>query len=188
MSMQGWVETLAAASVDGPTLTNSVAATSILVSSAKPVLPAQYFNVLGRTLRLRAKGRISTVVTTPGTFTFDIRFGTTIVFTGGAISLNVTAQTNATFDLDITLVSRSIGNGTSGTVLGVGALVSRAVVGSPAVTAGGAGAMLLPDTAPVVGIGFDSTTAQTIDLFGTWSVASASNSITVHQFIIESLN
>lgn len=188
MSMQGWVELLAAAPTDGPTLTNTVTATSILVATSKPVLPAQYFDKAGKAIRVRAKGRFSTVVTTPGTFTFDIRFGTTVVFTGGAMTLNTVAQTNATFDLDITLVSRSIGNGTSGTVLGTGFFTSRAVVGSAALAAGGAGQLLLPDTAPVVGTGFDSTTAQTIDVFGTWSVANAANSITVHQFLLESLN
>ena len=188
MSMQGWVELLAVAPTDGPTLTNTVTATSVLVATAKPVLPAQYFDKPGKMIRIRAKGRMSTVVTTPGTFTFDIRFGNTVVFTGGAMALNTVAQTNATFDLDISLVCRTIGSSTGGTVLGAGNFSSRVVIGSPAVTAGGAGELLLPDTAPVVGTGFDSTFAQTIDLFGTWSVASASNSITLHQVMIESLN
>ena len=186
--MQGWVELVASAPTDGPTLTNVITATSLLVATAKPVLPAQYFDKAGKGLRIRVKGRFSTVVTTPGTFTFDIRFGTTVVFTGGAMALNTVAQTNATFDLDATLVSRSIGSGTGGTVLGIASFVSRAVVGSAAAGTAGAGELLLPDTAPVVGTGFDSTTAQTIDVFGTWSVASASNSITVHQLLIESLN
>ena len=188
MSMQGWVELLAVAPTDGPTLTNTVTATSVLVATAKPVLPAQYFDKPGKMIRIRAKGRISTVVTTPGTFTFDVRFGTTVVFTGGALGLNVTAQTNASFDLDISLVCRSIGSATAATVLGMGNFSSRAVIGSPASTAGGAGELLLPEVTAVVGTGFDSTVVQTIDVFGTWSVASASNSITLHQVMIESLN
>lgn len=188
MSTQGWVEAIAVAPVDGPTLTNTVTANSLIVASAKPVLPAQYFNVAGKSLRVRVKGRISTVVTTPGTLTLDIRLGTTVVFNGGAMALNVNAQTNATFDVDVTLTCRSIGNGTTATLLGIGLFSSRAVIGSAAVGVGGAGELLLPDTAPAVGTGFDSTTAQTIDIFGTWSVASASNAITVHQIIIESLN
>lgn len=188
MSMQGWVELLAVSPTDGPTLTNTATATSVLVATAKPVLPAQYFDKAGKMIRVRAKGRISTVVTTPGTFTFDIRFGTTVIFTGGAMALNTAAQTNATFDLDIALVCRSIGSGTGATMLGIGNFASRAVIGSGAAGTGNSGDLLLPDTAPAVGTGFDSTTAQTIDLFGTWSIASASNSITVHQLMIESLN
>lgn len=188
MSMQGWVELLAVSATDGPALSNTITATSILVATAKPVLPAQYFDKAGKMIRIRAKGRFSTVVTTPGTFTFDIRFGTTVVFTGGAMALNTAAQTNATFDLDISLVCRSIGSGTTATVMGIGNFSSRAVIGSGVAGTGSAGELLLPDTAPAVGTGFDSTTAQTIDMFGTWSVASASNSITIHQLMIESLN
>lgn len=188
MSMQGWVELLASAPADGAALTNTVTPTSLLVATAKPVLPAQYFDKVGKAIRVRAKGRFSTLATTPGTFTFDIRFGSVIVFTGGAMALNMTAQTNATFDLDITLVCRAIGSTTTATLLGIGAFVSRAVLGSAAVATGGVGELLLPDTAPAVGTGFDSTAAQTVDMFGTWSSASASNSITVHQFFLESLN
>lgn len=188
MSMQGWVEALAAAPADGAALSNTLTATSLLIATSKAVLPAQYFNFPGKAVRVRITGRISTVVTTPGTLTFDIRLGSTVVFTTGAISLNVTAQTNATFVLNLMLVCRAIGSGTSATVLGAGDFTSRAIVGSAAVTAGGASVTLIPDTAPVVGAGFDSTIAQTLDCFGTWSVASASNSITVHQFTLESLN
>lgn len=188
MSMQGWVESLAAAPADGAALTNTITPTSLLIATAKPVLPAQYFDRVGKMLRVTAKGRFSTVVTTPGTFTFDVRFGSTIVFTGGAMALNTTAQTNATFTMEVTLVCKSIGSGAVATVLGIGSFVSRAVIGSGAAGATGANELLLPDTAPAIGTGFDSTIAQTVDLFGTWSVASASNSITVHQLLIESLN
>lgn len=188
MSVQGWVESLAAAPADGAALSNTVTATSLLAATAKPILPGQYFSAVGKYVRLTATGRFSTVVTSPGTFLFDVRFGSTVIWTGGQMSLNTTAQTNATFKLDILLVCKSIGSGTSATVLGVGEFKSRAVIGSGALGATGCGVLLLPDTAPVAGTGFDSTTAQTVDLFGTWNTANAANSITVHEFLLESLN
>ena len=188
MSFQSWVETLGVASSDGPALTNSITATSLLPAAAKIVLPAQFFDRAGKTLRIKAFGRISTVVTTPGTFAFDIRFGAVAVCACGAMNLNTTAQTNASFTFEVLLVCRSIGNGTTATVFGGGSFESRAVVGSPAATVGSAGRVVLNDTAPTVGTGFDSTTAQTVDLFGTWSVASLSNSIQIHQYMIESVN
>ena len=188
MSMQGWVEALVVAPSDGPTLTNTVTATSVLPATAKVVLPAQFFDKVGKSLRMRICGRISTVVTTPGTLTFDVRFGSVVVFNGGALVLNTVAQVNATFYADLLLTCRSIGSGTTATVLGIGTFESRAVIGSPAASAGSAGQTLMPDTAPVVGTGFDSTTSQTVDVFGTWSVASASNSVTVHQYMIEAVN
>lgn len=188
MSRYSWVETYASANADGTALTNTITATSIIPTSAKSTLPSFYFDAIGKALRIRASGRISTVVTTPGTLTLDVRFGSVIVFNGGAISLNTTAQTNATWMLDAILTCRTIGSGTSATMLGVGRFASRAVIGSAAAAAGGVGTWLLPDTAPAAGTGFDSTASQAIDLFATWSVASASNSITLHQLLVESLN
>lgn len=188
MSAYSWVETKASAITDSVAVTNTVTPTSIIHSTAKPVLMAQELDKAGKVFRVTVKGRASTVVTTPGTLTLDIRFGSTIVWTSGLIVLNVTAQTNSTFTLDVVFTSRSVGSGTLATVIGIGSLVGRLIVGSPAASAGGAGEILLPDTAPVVGNGFDSTIAQTIDVFATWSIASASNSIQSHIAFIELVN
>ena len=190
MSNQAWVEPFLISSVDGTALTNTVTATSILPAGSKFTLPSTYFDsVNGKTLRIRASGRISTVVTTPGTLTLDIRFGSVVVFNGGAMTLNTVAQTNAGWILDADIVIRTVGASTTATVLGQGSFRSHAVIGSAAPTAGGAGEHVLPyNTAPVAGTGFDSTAAQTIDMFATWSVANASNSIQVHQFSILALN
>lgn len=182
-------ETLVTAQADGATLTNTVTATSLLPTPAKFVLPSNFFWVPGKKLRITAAGRISTVVTSPGNFTFDVRFGSTIVFNGGASALNIVAQTNATWDLEINLTCRTIGQTTVATVLGVGKLITRASLNAPAVgTTTGVGTVLLPDTAPVAGTGFDSTATQAVDLFGTFSTANAANSITLHQYSLESLN
>ncbi len=181
MSSNSWNQTLITAQVDGTALTNSTTATSLLPAAAKFSMPANLLKI-GDVLRVRAVGRISTVVTTPGTLTLDVRFGSTVVFNGGAMALNTTAQTNATWDLEVYLTVRSIGATTTATVLGTGKWSSRAIVGSAAAGSGAGGTLLLPDTAPAVGTGFDSTASFVVDLFGTWSVANASNSIQVHQF------
>jgi hypothetical protein len=180
MSSNSWNQTLISAQGDGTALTNSTTATSILPAAAKFTMPANYLKV-GDVIRVRASGRISTVVTTPGTLTLDIRSGSsTVIFNGGAMNLNVTAQTNASWWYDAYLTVRAVG--TSANVLGTAQWSSRAIVGSAAVAAGGVPSIILPDTAPAVGSNFDSTTSFVIDMFGTWSVANAANSIQVHQF------
>jgi hypothetical protein len=185
---QGYIATLLNSIADGSALTNTTTATSILPVIAKPTLPANYL-FAGKMFRVRASGRISTVVTTPGTLTLDFRLGSVNVFSGGAMTLNTTAQTNAGWIYDAMMTVRAVGATTTANILGQGMWISHAVIGSPAPTAGGAGEHVLPyNTAPVVGTGFDSTAAQLVDLFATWSVASASNSITCHQFLIEDLN
>ena len=185
---QGYIATLLASLADGAALSASTTPTSLLPVIAKPTLPANYL-FAGKMFRVRATGRISTVVTTPGTLTLDLRFGSVAVFSSGAMTLNTTAQTNTPWIYDALLTVRAVGSGTSANVLGQGTWTSHAVIGSSAIGTAGAACQIMPyNAAPAVGTGFDSTAAQTVDLFGTWSVNSASNSITCHQFIIEDLN
>lgn len=179
----GYVETLITQQGDGTALSNSTSATSILNSQAKATLYPQNLPFAGAELVVEASGRISTVVTTPGTLTLDIRFGSVIVATSQAIALNVTAQTNATWKLKWNLTARAVGGSTTANLIHTAEWISRASLNAPAVgTTNGVGVVLIPDTAPAVGTGFDSTASQQVDLFATWSVANASNSIQCHQY------
>lgn len=184
MSLQTWEETLVTAQVDGTALANSTTATSIIPAAAKFTLSSNFF-AIGKRLRVTASGRISNIVTTPGTLTLDLRFGSTVVFNGGAVSLNTTAKTNVTWNLQMDLTCRAIGSGTSTTLMGTGYLISESVVGAAAGTALMAN---LPVSAPAVGTGFDATASQAVDLFGTFSIANAGNTLTLHQYALESLN
>ena len=185
--LQTWKQALVTATGDGSALANTTTATSILATQAKLTLPANYFVYPGQKLRIKAGGRISNIVTTPGTLTLDVRLNATpiIVFTGGAIPLNTTAKTNVTWEAEIELVCRAIGGGTSAQILGIGKFVSESVSGA---AAGVAAACMLPATAPAVGTGFDSTAANLVDLYATWSIANAGNSITLHTFELEVSN
>jgi len=125
----------------------------------------------------------------PGTLTLDIRFGSVIVATSQAIALNVTAQTNATWTLEWNLVARAVGSRTTANVMHYAEWKSRASLNAPAVgTTNGVGTVLIPDTGMAVGTGFDSTAVQQVDLFATWQVSNASNSITCHMYKLISDN
>lgn len=183
MSLQTWREVLISSQVDGTAHNTSTSATSILPAAAKLTLPTNFMDI-GRVLKVTATGRISNIVTTPGTITLDVRFGGTVVFNGGAVSMNTTAKTNVGWTLEAWLTCRSIGASTSATMLGQGRLTSESVVGS---ASGVANTANLPASAPAVGTGFDSTAALAVDLFATFSVSNANNSIQVHQYVLESL-
>lgn len=188
MSRAGYVECPLATGEDGAALTNSTTPTSLLPTSRKLTLPAYFFDTVSRMVRVHASGRVSTLVTAPGTLTLDIRFGSVIVWTSGAMSLNIVAQTNASWLFDLLLSCRAIGNSTSANLIGVGEWASRAILGGVAAGTGGDTSLIVPDTAPAVGTGFDSTATQQIDFFATWSVANAANSILCHQFALELMN
>lgn len=190
MSANYWVETLAEAQSDGTAVTNTTPAT-LLPTHARATLPPNFFRNPGKAVRITASGRISNIVTTPGTLTLDVRMGPTsniVVFNGGAMALNVVAKTNVTWWLEVLLTCRAVGSGTSANLMGTAKFTSESVIGSPLPSAGGSGVLLLPSSAPAVGTGFDSTVAMVVDLFATWSINNAGNTLTLHQYVLESLN
>ncbi len=186
--MYGFAQTLITQQGDATALTGSTAPTSLLLGAAKYVIPAGNIDRIGHRYRMIAHGRCSNIVTTPGTLTFDVRFTdsaatTVIVANGGAVQLNAVAKANLPFWLEWDFTVRSVGSAALATLMHQGFFTSECVVGSPLPAAGGAGTMMLPTTAPAVGTGFNSSLANTVDLFGTFSLNNA-NSIQVQQYCL----
>jgi hypothetical protein len=187
MSLQSWQETLVSAQGDGPQILNSTTAATILPPAAKITLPNNWFNV-GKVIRLTVAGHISCVATTPGTLILDLRLAAVIAFTSQAIPMNVTAKTTLPFYMQVLLTCRSIGAGTTATLMPIGFIITETIVGVAAPAAGPAGALCVPNTVPVAGTGFDSTAALTVDVFAKFSVTTATTQITLSQYILEALN
>lgn len=182
MSRQTWVQQLVEAQGDGSALANSTSQTSILPAAAKFTLPSNLF-LVGTRLRIRASGRISNIVTTPGTLTFEVKFGSTVVMSSGALVLNTTAKTNVSWLINWMATCRAIG--ALANLMHVGVFMSESVVSSPS---GTMGSHAMPASAPAVGTNFDSGASQTVDLFATWSIANAGNSIQLHEYGLELMN
>ena len=189
MSLQSWMETLHVGTTDGPTLT-AAARASCIPTASRVVTFAPGFFIPGRAIKIELGGRISCVVTTPGTARFDVCLGaagTTIVYDTGALNLNTTAQTTVPWSLELELHCRAIGTSTSTTFFPHKArFQSEAGVGSAADTAGGNTSLLAPTGTPAVGAGTDSTVTHILDVFFTQTVATGS--LTVHTFKVASLN
>lgn len=189
MSLQSWAELLIASSADGAALNTSTTATSLLPTSAKYTLPANFFNAPGKVLRITLAGRLSNANPTPGNFTIDARLGPTsniVAANGGAMALNAAAaNTNVAFWAELLATCRTIGTSTAATLMYQWRAMSQAL---SALTTAGAVTQFGPASAPAVGTGFDSTIANVLDIFGTFSVSNAANGITIHQYLVESLN
>jgi hypothetical protein len=189
--MQSWQETLIQANTDGSALSASTSATSLLPAAAKFTMPANFLRV-GSVLRVRFAGRLSNLVTTPGTLTIELRMGPTstiAAFSSGAMQMSSTAHSNVPIVGEIMLTCRAIGNSTSANFMGQGWALSQALsLTAVADSTTTPAHLLMPNTAPAVGTGFDSTVANVVDLYGTFSVNSASNSITIHQYTLEAVN
>jgi hypothetical protein len=189
MSILSWGETLIESAIDGTALT-AAARASMLPAVAQFTLPPNFFNRVGKKLRIVASGRISCVVTTPGTARYDVNFldsaaVNAIVADTQAMNLNIVAKTNVGWLLEMLLTCRA--TGTAANLLMQGMWHSEATVGSPLPTAGGSGAFVVPyNAAPAVGANFDSTLSQKVDLRFTQTVATGS--MTCHQYHLEALN
>jgi hypothetical protein len=186
--IQTWQQTLISAQISGNSLTNSTVATSILPAAAKCTLPNNFLSI-GSVLRIKGVAALSNVVTTPGTLTLDIRFGAVVVFTSGAMQMSTTAHTTVPLWYEILLTCRAIGASTTANMMGQGIATSQglsltAVADSTTTPA----TLLMPNTNPAVGTGFDSTTTEQIDHFATFSVTTATTTITLAMFTVESLN
>lgn len=191
MSLQSWQETLIQANVDGTALASSTSATSLLPPAARFTMPANFLRI-GSMFRVKVAGRLSNIVTTPGTFTLDVRMGPTsniVVFNGGAMQLSTTAHTNVPFVAEIMLTCRAIGNSTNANFMGQGWALSQALsLTAVADSTTTPAHLLIPNTAPAVGTGFDSTVAMVVDVYGTFSISNAANAFTLHQYSLEALN
>lgn len=188
MSIQTWQETIVMGATDGPTLTAAARASCIPVAN-RILLPNNFFYI-GRAIHIKMGGRISCVVTTPGTMRLDVCLGaagTTIVFDTGAINLNIVAKTTVPWFFEATLVCRAVGTGTSTTFFPHWSwLQSEALVGGMLPAAGGNTALNVPVGTPAVGAGMDNTAASFLDVFFTQTVATGS--FTVHNYQVDILN
>jgi hypothetical protein len=182
--IQTWGQTLVTAQSDGTALT-AAAAASCIPASAKFTLPANFFTFIGQQLLIKASGRISSVITTPGTARFDLRFGANVVADSQAILLDtVAAHTNVGWYLEMLLTCRALG--TSANLMQSGYWMCEDILGVPATAPKGVLSALLPwNAAPAVGANFDSTASQAVDFFFTQTVATGS--MTLHQYSVASL-
>lgn len=169
-------------------------AKSVINSQAITPIPPGFLQ-LGDTVRVRASGGISNIVTSQPTFTFQVMMGTAqpsniIAFTTGAITTTTTAHTLIPFEIEIYLRLDSEGSGTAAKWLGQACLrgIMWVVSGATADLTDSMSIIMAPNTAPAVGTGFDSTVLNYLDFFVGISASSASNGIQIYQYTVEYLS
>lgn len=95
-------------------VTLAATAKALYTTSQFPVLGGQYFSRVGKKLKIRLFGIITTGIT-PGNGSFNVYYGSgadangTLLMTGTAVALSA-SQTNLTWVLEIVVTCISIGN------------------------------------------------------------------------------
>jgi hypothetical protein len=153
-------------------------ATSTAASEGLVTLPPGFW-IVGGMLHIYGSCSVSTVVTTPATFTYQTMLGTVatpiIAFTSGAMNTTITSNVNIPVDFDIKLKCLSIGNGTLATLAGSSTWWGVPMAMASGLTNGLAntGWAKGPNTAMAAGTGFDSTIANVLDFFIAESLSGA---------------
>jgi hypothetical protein len=185
--MDRYISTLASAQSNGAALSNTTTQTSLLPTAAMPKLPGGFLARIGQELSIFASGRASNQGGGGGgTLTFSVQKGATNIAVSPAFTLTNNTNVNATWRLRWDLTLRAVGSAAN--VMHTGYFVNDTTIGAPVPGIAAAVNLLIPLTAPAVGANFDSTTEEEIDLVAQWSVASAQNSIQLHQYRLVSWN
>lgn len=134
-----------------------------------------------RTLRGSVRGKMSNVVTTPGTITFRVRLGpltlsTTNVATTGAIALDPVARTDFSWAFNFEIVCRTAGTG--GTAMTMG----QATISNPAT--GAEFTYMLPASAAASAT-VDTTVANILSVSAQFSVATNPTNLTAQMYLLD---
>jgi hypothetical protein len=146
-----------------------------------PVLGGQYFSRIGKKLRIRLFGRITTVLT-PGNITFGIYYGTGadangVLLASSTAQALTASQTNLSWLLDIRVHARSLGS--TGTLFVDGYAKFNEAVAGPMV--------FIPGSAPAVSGACDLTAALIISVQAARS-GSTAETMQVHDMEVVAMN
>lgn len=177
MSRQYWQESLVWATGDGTAIANTATETIIFPNVT---IPANYM-ADGRGLELTAYGKLSTTATP--TMTFAIRWGGvagTLLATTEAITMG-SGVTTVNWKIKAFIQTRT--NGATGSLFVMGDTFIHTSSTAVATNIFGVSGFDAPTSVTV-----DLTADTALSLTAKWSAASASNTLTGHMYLLESLN
>jgi hypothetical protein len=177
------------ASVTKNTYTTIAAYTGVAGTNTVCAIPAGFFlndnpNPLGRSLMLQLRGIIAN--TAAATFANAININPTVATSTNNITINAaytpTSATTAPFQVEAFIVCTAFATSTM-TLQINGSVVYEQVAsgGAPSTTSQRAGFQGTITS-------LDPRVTQYVELFGTWSASSGSNTTTVHQMLLFGLN
>lgn len=169
---------------DIASVTLSTTDKALYPASNFPVLGGQYFARIGKKMRIRLFGRMTTAAT-PGNLTIDVYYGTggdangVLLASSAAVALTA-SQTNLSWQCDVYVHCRSIG--ATGTLFVTGAFVANV-----AVLASTLQPMMIPASAAAVSGACDLTAALIISVQAKRS-GSTAETMLVHDMEVTALN
>lgn len=163
------------------TTTATAASMGFVTLTPIQLLPGSY-------LEIDFLAAVSNRVTGPDTFTINVKLGSVIAFTTGAITLTTTAHTNIPLWGSIGLQVQAVGNGTLSQLKGVcrmqGQMVQQGgTAGADSATL--SNTVIYPNTAPALGTGFDGTVGNTLDFHTAQSFSGSGNGFGLDTYVVK---
>jgi hypothetical protein len=170
-------------SADVAAVTMAATAKAIVPVANIPILGANYFSFIGKAIRIRLYGRITTVAT-PGNITVQFMYGTGadangVVVAASAATALTASQTSMSFQMEGIIRCRSLG--ATGTLFGTGMFSANV-----AVLASTLQPVMIPATAPAASASCDLTASLVISPQVIQS--GTAGTIQVHDVSYEALN
>jgi hypothetical protein len=175
-----------------PFLTGDIAAVTLATTNKAlypvsnfPVLGGQYWNYVGKKMKIELFGRFSSA-TAAANLQFSVLYGNggdangTTLASSGTVA-QTTSQVNISWNAVVEITCRSIGS--TGTLFCVGWAQFN-----PAVIASTLQPMMIPASAPVVSAAIDLTTANIISVQALSSVITGAPSMQIHDMSVISYN
>ena len=169
---------------DVAAVTLAATAKALFPASNFPSLGGQYFRRIGKRLRIRAFGRITTGAT-PGNGQFSVYYGTGVDANGVLLAQSaafalIASQTNLSWEAEVQVHCRSLGS--AGTLFCTGkARFNAGVVASTAQP------LLIPASAPAVSGACDLTASNILSLQFSRS-GSTAETMQIHDLEVEAMN
>ena len=160
------------------------------VSDQVPNLSAGFFYP-GKKMKIRFVAGISNRVTGPDTFTIEVKVGAVVAFTTGVITLTTTVHTTIPLWGDIDLTCDTAGSGTLAKLRGQARLSGQMIQQGGTAAADSttlSNTILMPNAAPVLGTGFDSSIVNTLDFWVAQSFSGAGNGFQLWEYEVIDCN
>jgi hypothetical protein len=189
MGKNTWQEGLVSQQAQGTAFSSFTTAKSVINPQSLKSIPSEFWTP-GKVFRTIVAGAISNIVTTPGLINFQIKLGSAVVYDTGNIQLNATAHTLLPFWLEVFSTCQVLGSGTTAKLFSLGNVTGQMFTRTAGQTddAQGHQSILVPQTAPAQGAGFDSTVTNIMDLWAGFTISNAANTVRIDQYLVSDLS
>lgn len=165
---------------------NTVTETTVIGSGVGSLTLASNYLTVGKTIRLKGYGYISTKTAPVGTLGFNVNIGSTTVLTGSNPDTITAGIANARWEVDAVMTCRT--TGATGTIVAQGYAAWYDFLTVTSIPGKTVHMMAITQFVNTAATTIDTTSSQALNVTATWGTANQSNDLECTNFTVEALN